>query len=248
MDPAGIAAAGLGPVAPARYGGDMAATFVPVHAAGDGAWSWHLVEAELRARGHDVVAIDLPSDESASLWDYADAIVRAVGDRPNLVLVAHSFGGFTAPLVCTRRPVDALVFVTAMIPTPGEAPADWWANTGHAEARRQLGAGGDDVWTYYQDVPSELAAEALRRARAHPSERAYTEPWPLEAWPDVATRFLVCRHDRLFPAAWMRALVRERLGITADEIDSGHCPNLSRPAELADRLDDYARAATTRRP
>jgi hypothetical protein len=221
----------------------MAATFVPVHAAGDGAWGWHLVEAELRARGHDVVAIDLPSDESASLWDYADAIVGAVGNRTNLVLVAHSFGGFTAPLVCTRRPVDALVFVTGMIPTPGEAPADWWANTGHTTARQQLGIDGDDgddSWTYYPDVPPELAAEAARRNRAHPSERAYREPWPLDAWPDVPTRFLLCRHDRLFPAAWMRALVRERLGITPDEIDSGHCPNLSRPAELAVRLEGYA--------
>lgn len=224
----------------------MAATFVPVHAAGDGAWGWRLVEAELRARGHDVVAIDLPGDESAALWDYADAIVRAVGNRPNVVLVAHSFGGFTAPLVCTRRPVDALVFVTAMIPTPGEAPVDWWANTGHAAARRQLGADGadgDDAWTYYHDVPPDLAAEALKHSRAHPSERANREPWPLEAWPDVPTRFLLCRHDRLFPAEWMRGLVRERLGITADEIDGGHCPNLSRPAELAARLEEYARAA-----
>jgi pimeloyl-ACP methyl ester carboxylesterase len=219
----------------------MAATFVPVHAAGDGAWGWHLVEAELRARGHDVVAIDLPSDESAALWDYAEAIVRAVGSRTNVVLVAHSFGGFTAPLVCTRRPVEAVVFVTAMIPTPGEAPADWWANTGHAAARRKLGADGDDIWTYYHDVPPDLAAEALKRARAHPSERANREPWPLAAWPDVATRFLLCRHDRLFPAEWMRALVRERLGVTPDEIDSGHCPNLSRPAELAARLEGYAR-------
>jgi pimeloyl-ACP methyl ester carboxylesterase len=223
------------------------ATFVPVHAAGDGAWSWHLVEAELRARGHDVVAIDLPSDESATLWDYADAIVRAVGDRTNLVVVAHSFGGFTAPLVCTRRPVDVLVLMTAMIPTPGEAPADWWANTGHAAARPKLAADGDDLWTYYHDVPPDLAAEASKRGRAHPSERAYGEPWPLEAWPDVATRFLLCRQDRLFPAEWMRALVRERLGITPDEIDSGHCPNLSRPAELASRLEEYARAATPRR-
>ncbi|HET9623878.1 MAG TPA: alpha/beta hydrolase [Kofleriaceae bacterium] len=219
----------------------MTTTFVPLHAAGDGAWSWHLVAAELRARGHDTVAIDLPSDASAGLWDYADAIVRAVGERDRVVLVAHSFGGFTAPLVCARRPVDAIVFVTAMIPTPGEAPADWWANTGHAEARRRLGGEGDDRWTYYHDVPAALAAEAMTRSRTHPSERAYREPWPLAAWPAVATHFLLCRDDRLFPAPWMRALVRERLGIAVDEIASGHCPNLSQPAALADRLVAYAR-------
>jgi hypothetical protein len=37
----------------------------------------------------------------------------------------------------------------------------------------------------------------------------------------------------------MRGVVRERLGITPDEIESGHCPALSRPAELADRLEAY---------
>ena len=220
---------------------DAVLTFVPIHAAGDGAWSWHLLTNELRERGHGVVAIDLPADDSsAGLSDYADAVVDAVGDRSNLVVVAHSFGGFTAPLVCDRVPVRALVMVTAMIPRAGEPPADWWTNTGHAEARRKLGLEDeDDLQTYYQDVPRELALEAMRRERNHPSERAYSEPWPLEAWPDVPTSFLLCRDDRFFPAEWMRGVVRDRLGITPDEIDSGHCPMLSRPEELADRLEAY---------
>ena len=38
-----------------------------------------------------------------------------------LIVVGQSFGGFTAPLVAARVPVDALVFVTAMVP----APRDW---------------------------------------------------------------------------------------------------------------------------
>jgi hypothetical protein len=38
----------------------------------------------------------------------------------------------------------------------------------------------------------------------------------------------------------MRRLARERLGIDeADEIDTGHCPMLARPAELAARLEAY---------
>jgi pimeloyl-ACP methyl ester carboxylesterase len=91
----------------------MPATFVPIHAAGDGAWTWHLVGAELRKLGHDVVAIDLPDDGSAGLWDYADAVIAAVDGRRNLVVVAHSFGGFTGRLVCERAPVDLLVMLTA---------------------------------------------------------------------------------------------------------------------------------------
>jgi pimeloyl-ACP methyl ester carboxylesterase len=40
-------------------------TYALIHGAGDGGWSWHLVEAELRARGHDVVAPDLPANDDA---------------------------------------------------------------------------------------------------------------------------------------------------------------------------------------
>ena len=50
---------------------------MPIHGAGDRAWHWHLVGAELRERGHDVVAVDLPSeDESAGLSEYADTVVE----------------------------------------------------------------------------------------------------------------------------------------------------------------------------
>ena len=213
-------------------------TFVPIHAAGDGAWSWHLVADELRAQGHDVVAVDLPEDESAGLTDYADAVVDAVGQREHLVVVAHSFGGFTGPLVCDRLAVDALVMVSAMIPSPGEAPADWWENTGHTDAH--AAEGDDDYATYYHDVPRPLADEALRRARSHPSDRAYGEVWPLAAWPDVRTHAVLCLEDRLFPAEWMRGVIRDRLGITPDEIRSGHCPMLSAPAEFARMLETYA--------
>lgn len=113
-------------------------TFVLIHGAGDVGWYWHLVEAELCACGHDVLAPDLPAnDETAELGDYADAVVEAVGDRKDLVVVGQSFGGFTASLVAGRLPVDALVFVAGMVPSPREPPGDWWANTGYREAVRE---------------------------------------------------------------------------------------------------------------
>ncbi len=67
---------------------------------------------------------------------------------------------------------------------------------------------------------------------------------PLAAWPDVPTRVLLCRDDRLFPAAFIRRVARERLGIIPDEIDGGHTPALSRPKELAARLEAYAAEAS----
>jgi hypothetical protein len=61
----------------------------------------------------------------------------------------------------------------------------------------------------------------------------------LQAWPAVPTRFLLCQHDRLFPAAWLRGVVRDRLGIVPDEIESAHTPALSHPVELVEWLERY---------
>lgn len=213
------------------------ATYALIHGAGDVGWYWHLVAAELRDRGHDVVAPDLPcEDDSARLFDYADAVLDAIGDRDDPIVVAQSFGGFTAPLVCDRKAVRLLVFVAGMIPSPGEAPRDWWANTGYEKESRT--GDDDEIAIFYHDVPPELAAEALNRGRAQ-SDTPTHEPWPLQAWPDVPTRFVLCRDDRLFPANFLRRVVKERLGIAPDEIDGGHCVALSRPKELAERLEAY---------
>jgi pimeloyl-ACP methyl ester carboxylesterase len=232
------------------------ATYVLIHGAASDSWYWHLVVPRLRALGHDVVAPDLPSDDDgAGLAEYTDAVVAAIGDGADgddLVVVAQSLGGFTAPLVCDRVPVRLMVLVAAMVPLPGERPADWWANTGFAEARRAQAerdgrAGGgefDPMDEYFHDVPPDVVADAYARGERDQSGTPMEKPWPLAAWPDVPTRFLLCRNDRFFPAEFLRRVVRERLGITPDEMESGHLPALAHPDELVERLEAY-RTATS---
>jgi len=211
-------------------------TYVLIHGAGDVAWYWHLVDAELRARGHDVVAVDLPiDDDAASLSDYADTVVDAVGDRSDLIVVAHSFGGYVAPLVCDRLDADLLVLVSAMVPAPGEPASEMFANTGYAAPEQE---DSSDLAVFYHDVDPHLAKEALSKGRRQ-SETPWNEPWPLAAWPNVPVRFVLGRNDRIFPAAWVREVARDRLGITPDELDSGHCVALSQPEEMTALLERY---------
>jgi pimeloyl-ACP methyl ester carboxylesterase len=214
------------------------ATYALIHGAGSDSWYWHLVVPELERRGHDVVTMDLPcDDDSAGLAEYTDTVVDAIGDRTDVVLVAQSLGGFTAPLVCDRVPVDLMVLVAAMVPRPGESGGDWWVNTRHAEARGP-DASDDPAEMFLHDVPDDVIAESVAHLRAQ-SATPFEKPWPRDAWPDVPTRFLLCRDDRFFPADFQRRVVRERLGIVPDEMDGGHLPALSRPQELAARLDAY---------
>jgi uncharacterized protein YdhG (YjbR/CyaY superfamily)/pimeloyl-ACP methyl ester carboxylesterase len=223
------------------------ATYVLIHGAGDVGWYWHLVEAELRKRGHDVVTMDLPvDDDSAGLSAYADVVVDAIGDRDNLIVVAQSFGGYVAPIICDRVPAKLMVLVAAMVPAPGETADDMFNNTGYAPEKLD---NSTDLAVFYHDVDPALAAEAIAKGRRQ-SETPGKEPWPLASWPDVPTRFLLCRKDRIFPAAWLRKVVWDRLGIIPDEIDSGHTPALSRPGELVEWLEGFraeALGSTARR-
>jgi pimeloyl-ACP methyl ester carboxylesterase len=222
-------------------------TYVLIHGAASDSWYWHWVVSLLRAGGHDVVAPDLPCDDySAGFAEYADTVVRAVGDRTDLVVVAQSLGGFTAALVCDRLPVRLVVLVAAMVPAPGEAPGDWWDNTGWESARQALlrehgrpANGFDVIADFFHDVPADVIAEAMARGERDQAGTPFQKPWPLDGWPDVPTRFLLCRQDRFFPAEFMRRVVRERLGIEPDELDGGHLPALARPDELVERLEAY---------
>jgi pimeloyl-ACP methyl ester carboxylesterase len=191
------------------------------------------VAAELHERGHDATAVDLTTEDgSAGWWAHADAVVSAVRERRRpVIVVGHSLGGFTAPLVCARIEVALLVLVAAMIPSAGERFDEWWTNAGYEDS------GLGDV--FYHDVPPQLAAEAQRRERPEQA-KALHEPWPLDAWPETPTRYLLCRDDRMFTAGWARRHARERLAVEADEMDGGHYVTLSRPRELAVRLDEYA--------
>lgn len=228
---------------------DGPATFVFVPGAGGRAWYWHRVAAELDTRGHATVAVDLPAeDDAADLGVYADTIVEAAAGRDRVVLVAQSMGGLSAPLACDRLAAYLLVLVNAMIPRPGETGAEWWATTGQAQAAaewaasqgRTLGDGLDPMEVFLHDLPPEVKQAAVAAGEPAQSDTPFSQPFPLERWPDVPTRVIASRDDRLFPVTFQRRVARARLGITPDELAGGHLVALSQPVPLADLLETYA--------
>jgi pimeloyl-ACP methyl ester carboxylesterase len=210
------------------------ATFVLIHGGGGSAWDWHLLVPELSRLGHDVVVPELPiEDRSAGLAEFCGTVVDAIGDRSDLVVVGHSYGAFTAPLIADKLPVRMIVLLTPMIPRPGERPGDWWGNTGYQGAE-----GLTEEQQFYNGVPAGIVAEAAAHGREQVSAEG-DEPWPLGAWPDVPTKVLIAREDRFFQADFLRRVAADRLGVVPDEIDGGHSVPLSNPKELADRLTGY---------
>ena len=213
--------------------------FTLIPGAGGTAWYWHRVAPLLAAAGHQVIAVDLPGDdETAGLPEYASTVLAAIGNARDVVLVAQSLGAFTAPLVAEKVGVRGIVFVNAMIPVPGETPGAWWAATGwqqaRAEAAERGGYGTDlDLAVYFlHDVPPEVAAagEPYQRPEA---DVVFGSVCDFGSWPAVPIRVVAGADDRLFPAAFQRALARDRLGIEADVLPGGHLIALSQPDRLA---------------
>lgn len=177
--------------------------FVLIPGAGGHAAYWNRLVPVLEARGHRAIAVDIQeNDPSIDLDGFADNVQAAIGDREDVVLVAQSLGGFTAPMI--RKPVRMIVLVNAMIPRPGESPDDWWDNTGSRAARREadLAAGRDpefDVDRHFlHDVPDDAKAELMSAEMREPSAVAMAQFSDFTRWPDVPTRVLIGRDDLFF--------------------------------------------------
>ena len=226
-------------------------TFILVPGAGGSAWYWHLVVPMLQERGHEAIPVGLPAaDDRAGLPQYADAVVRAIGNRDptRVALVAQSLAGFTVPLVCNEVQVALLVLVNAMIPKPGESPGAWWGNTRHIEAKREQNlrdgrsADGpfDPLIDFFHDVPQSVIDDAWAQGEPRQSDTVFGSPCTFKVWPTLPTQVLIGRDDRFFPVEFQRRVAQERLGISADEMPGGHLIALSQPAELSTRLIAYA--------
>jgi hypothetical protein len=95
-------------------------------------------------------------------------------------------------------------------------------------------------------VATVSAAQGAVLRAPRPGQEVVAPDLPTEddaaGLPEYAEAVVEAVGDRFFPPEFLRRVVRERLGIVPDEIDGSHCVALSRPRELADRLEGYRAA------
>ena len=181
--------------------------------------------------------VDLPAgDDTAGLDAYVDVAIRAAVGLGPVRVVAQSMGGLTAPLLGDRLDVVELVLLNAMIPAPGETGGEWWTNTRHEEAVDGPDDVDMDAYFFFHDVPADLVEQAADGPEFEQSERPFADPWPLAAWPDIATRVVVGSDDRFFPPAFQRRIAEERLGLPVEQVPGGHLAALSQPVAVADAV------------
>jgi pimeloyl-ACP methyl ester carboxylesterase len=224
-----------------------------VHGAWHGGWCFASVASELGQLGHTAVSPDLPCDHpDAGAATYADVVCQALeGQGDDVVVVGHSLGGITIPLVAERRPVRRMVFLCALLPTPerpmsdrfGEAdlfPPGPGENTVRGEDGLSRWASDEDaIAGMYGDCDPAQARAAVAQLRPQ-AALPTREPSPLGCWPEAPSSYLLCRDDLMIGPAWSRRAAREQLGVEAIEWPGSHSPMLARPAELAALLVELA--------
>jgi pimeloyl-ACP methyl ester carboxylesterase len=223
--------------------------FVLIHGGQQGPWVFDRLVDSLSKRGYQAVAPEMPAhDASAGAAEYAQLIADSLADvRDGVVLVGHSMGGLTIPLVPQLRPVERLIFVCGAYPEPGRShfevkseepgenvssgPSAAWEQPGDfhvlpRDAAREL---------FFHDCPPDLQDWALDRLRLQ-ARTPLREKTPLVTWPDVPRTLIIASGDRCIPLDSARRTARRLFPETPIELPGGHCLSLSQPDLLADTL------------
>ncbi|MGI1661774.1 alpha/beta hydrolase [Palleronia sp. KMU-117] len=227
----------------------MPVTFVFVHGGFGSPAELAPTVPHLEARGHSVINVDLPSESpEATLEDYADAVVRAMaGATGRRILVAHSAGGATIPLVASRIPVDQMVFAAAILPEPGQSIYDALGpSTADAIMAVSLD-NGDGTRSFDFELLATLVPPEQRDAyvafvqatQRRQGMAAIHQPWPGAALPDAPCAYILCTEDQIIPPDRQRAFAAS-LGVTPIEITSEHSVFAMNPEALAAILASLA--------
>jgi len=218
------------------------ATFSLVHGGQQGPWCFEPLMAELDTLGHRSIAVDLPvGDAAAGASEYADAVVESLaGLEEEPIVVGHSLGGLTIPLVAQRRPVRLLVFLCAAVPEIGRSLRQAiGAQLLDGRYEQHLTPREQAREVFFPDCSPELQEWALDRQRAQ-CEKPHREVTPLREWPPVPAAVANGLLDRCIPIERARDSALRVFGRTPVELDEGHFPFLTNPPLIAQSLDRLA--------
>ena len=220
----------------------MTATFILVHGGFGSPAELAPTVPYLEAAGHRVINVDLPSERpDAMLDDYASAVLAAMaGTSGRRILVAHSAGGATVPLVAARTEVDHMVFAAAILPQPGQSIAE---AIGQATLEAILAVSvdnGDGTRSFDFDLLASLVPAEQREAylaflgatQRKQGFAAMNQPWPGPGIPDVPRTYVLCTNDQLIDPDRQRAFAKS-LGVIPVEIDSEHSVFAMQPEALS---------------
>jgi pimeloyl-ACP methyl ester carboxylesterase len=220
-----------------------------------GAWAWDAVAADLRGRGHHVVAVELGHDPQDTAESHVDDVLAALAelDGPG-VLVGHSGGGpvCAAAAERARERVAHLVFVDTGPLPDGMAQIDFTEPSVQERTRATIAGHGsgqpmpsraefDELGTSTEGIPDALFDDVRARSLVEPAGAVLTGVKRGTPDPALPKTVVACS----FTPDDVRPLIEAGVPGFAEmggpewsfaELPTGHWPMLSEPVRLAETL------------
>jgi pimeloyl-ACP methyl ester carboxylesterase len=226
------------------------ATFLFVHGAFQGGWVWRKAAALLRSQRHEVhtptlsgcgyLSQDLPRERVLDIYINEMTEYLQIEDLTDVILVAHSFSGMICGAIMMHAPqrIQQAVFIDAVIPENHRSFVEIaGAPFQQMLAHHRMDGGQVRPWpakVFGVDGTEAKWFESRLRPFSH---QAFWGPFPGTFDPAVIkTSFIGCRQTM---SPFIRAMAGKAQAYQWPlfELDTGHCPMITCPAELVQTIN-----------
>lgn len=234
-----------------------------IHGAWAGAWVWERLELALVTLGWNVQAIDLPGDgqhpisaQSVKQRDFLAHLKRVIhdGDGP-VALVGHSGGGMFVTQAADAFPeqVSHAIWIAGFLLPNGETYDEILQHVDHQATH--LGAMyyaklSDDGLTttiprdaartlFFHDADETIAQSAASKLTPQPVCGARLRTPTGDAFKNLSKLYVLATEDKSILPAAQRFMCRNIPRLTVKEIASGHTPQLTQTATVAQMINSW---------
>jgi pimeloyl-ACP methyl ester carboxylesterase len=223
------------------------ATYILVHGAWGGSWSWRDVGKQLSRRDIPWTALDLPSSTRGAhpntyLADDAREVIEIAKLDGPVVLVGHSYGGAVVVEAADQVPnLERIVYIAALVPALGQSPSE-------AKAEVDIMTRLDDAIerdgeflvlnpvlahaALYQDCKEKVAAWAVSQLTPQTVASFRSPRSSFDV--DAPSRYILCTDDNAIDPTLQKVMSERCTEVVT--LESDHSPFLSRPGVLTDLL------------
>jgi pimeloyl-ACP methyl ester carboxylesterase len=240
-------------------GGD---SYVLVHGAWMGAWSWDSIAQGLRDRGATVSVVELPAHgqdqtpvSDATLDSYVTAAVSAIdAQKRPVILVGHSMGGAVITQTAERVPekISRLVYLAGYVPANGQslldlAQTDADAHTGAVlQINGEQGTGAIPMASLQDVFCADCSADGLSELQSNYRDEPLAPlGTPLsttdQGWGSVPKYYVYTTQDHAVSYPLQQRMTAGLTFAGSATLDSSHSPQLSHPTQVLDALTSFER-------
>lgn len=233
------------------------ATFILIHGAFAGGWSWDSMRAAMKATGHTLITPDLPSQgedqtplSEVTLEAYANQVVEVLDAQPApVILGGHSLGGISISQAAEYRPnkISKLVYIAAFLLPDGCSPKNFWENAGvPSPVMAHCDVTDDGVITYkkthlaeqiYNCSPSAAIKQAMERQRPMARKPLVTPLQLSDAnFGRIPRIYVDTLQDKVIPIEFQRQMMAALPCDKVVTLDTDHMPMASTPEQLVREL------------